>query len=190
MVQSHSLVQILKHIKKLKQGTRKFKQGMPINKNNVFLPNNYKGLTPRSFLSNRNQSTDLLCKSMICFLYDRDLRHENVKRRRQNFLNADPNFSCRFALNNAKFLFWTIKGKCENKVFKSNSNGKNIWAILCGFQNFFLQTFWVTRYYHLVELIFNTGLKPISVTKESWKKYAIKFCFALPPKFSMKILKR
>ena len=105
MVQSHSLVQILKHIKKLKQGTRKFKQGMPINKNNVFLPNNYKGLTPRSFLSNRNQSTDLLCKSMICFLYDRDLRHENVKRRRRNFLNADPNFSGRFALNNAKFLF-------------------------------------------------------------------------------------
>ena len=29
-------------------------------------------------LSYSNQSTDLLCKSMDCFLYDRDLRHERA----------------------------------------------------------------------------------------------------------------
>ena len=31
------------------------------------------------FLSYRNQSIDLLCKSLECFLYDRDLVHERVK---------------------------------------------------------------------------------------------------------------
>ena len=31
------------------------------------------------FLSYRNQSIDLLCKSMAWFLYDRNLRHERVK---------------------------------------------------------------------------------------------------------------
>ena len=37
-------------------------------------------LTPslRRFLSYRNQSIDLLCKSMNWFLYDRDLRHERI----------------------------------------------------------------------------------------------------------------
>ena len=30
------------------------------------------------FFSYRNQSIDLLCKSMDRFLYDRDLRHERV----------------------------------------------------------------------------------------------------------------
>ena len=30
-------------------------------------------------LSYRNQTIDLLCKSMDWFLYDRDLRHESVK---------------------------------------------------------------------------------------------------------------
>ena len=33
----------------------------------------------RSYLSYRNQSIDLLCKSTDWFLYDRDLRHERVK---------------------------------------------------------------------------------------------------------------
>ena len=33
----------------------------------------------RKFLSYRNQSIDLLCKSMDCFLYDKDLHHERVK---------------------------------------------------------------------------------------------------------------
>ena len=31
------------------------------------------------FLSYRNQSSELLCKSMDWFLYDRDLPHERVK---------------------------------------------------------------------------------------------------------------
>ena len=34
----------------------------------------------RKSLSYRKQSTDLLCKSMDWFLYERDLRHERVKR--------------------------------------------------------------------------------------------------------------
>ena len=33
-------------------------------------------------LSYRNQSIDLLCKSMDCFLYDNDLRHERVNMQR------------------------------------------------------------------------------------------------------------
>ena len=36
-------------------------------------------LSWRRSLSYRNQSTDLLCKSMDWFLYDRDLRHERTK---------------------------------------------------------------------------------------------------------------
>ena len=36
-------------------------------------------LSWRRFLSYRNQSIDLLCKSMDWFLYDRDLCHERVK---------------------------------------------------------------------------------------------------------------
>ena len=36
-------------------------------------------LSRRRFLSCRNQSIDLLCKSMDWFLYDRNLRHERVK---------------------------------------------------------------------------------------------------------------
>ena len=35
----------------------------------------------RNPLSYRNQSTDLLRKSMDCFLYDTDLRHERVKKK-------------------------------------------------------------------------------------------------------------
>ena len=37
-------------------------------------------LSRRRPLSCRNQSIDLLCKSMDCFLYDNGLRHERVKR--------------------------------------------------------------------------------------------------------------
>ena len=37
-------------------------------------------LSWRRPLSYRNQSIDLLCKSMECFLYDNGLRHERVKR--------------------------------------------------------------------------------------------------------------
>ena len=36
-------------------------------------------LSCRRSLSYRNQSTDLLCKSMDWFLYDRELHHERVK---------------------------------------------------------------------------------------------------------------
>ena len=36
-------------------------------------------LSWRNFLSYRNQSIDLLCKSTDRFLYDRDLRHKRVK---------------------------------------------------------------------------------------------------------------
>ena len=36
-------------------------------------------LSRRRSLSYRNQSIDLLCKSMDRFLYDRDLCHERVK---------------------------------------------------------------------------------------------------------------
>ena len=39
----------------------------------------FMALSWRSFLSNRNQSMDLLCQSMDWFLYDRDFRHERVK---------------------------------------------------------------------------------------------------------------
>ena len=35
-------------------------------------------------LSYRNQSIDLLPKSMDWFLYDNDLRHEKVKKKQQN----------------------------------------------------------------------------------------------------------
>ena len=35
-------------------------------------------LSRQKSLSYRNQSIDLFCKSMICFLYDRDLPHERV----------------------------------------------------------------------------------------------------------------
>ena len=35
-------------------------------------------LSWKKFLSYRNQSIDLLCKSMDWFLYDRDLRYEIV----------------------------------------------------------------------------------------------------------------
>ena len=38
-------------------------------------------LSWRRSLSYRNQSTDLLCKSMDWFLYDNDLRHERVKQK-------------------------------------------------------------------------------------------------------------
>ena len=37
-------------------------------------------LSRRKSLSYRNQLIDLLCESMDWFLYDRDLRHEKVKR--------------------------------------------------------------------------------------------------------------
>ena len=42
----------------------------------------------RTFLSYRNQSIDLLCKSMDWFLYDRDFRHErvNVAKKTENNL--------------------------------------------------------------------------------------------------------
>ena len=36
-------------------------------------------LSGQRSLSYRNQSIDLLCKSMDWFLYDKDLRHERVK---------------------------------------------------------------------------------------------------------------
>ena len=38
----------------------------------------YLTLSWRSFLSYRNQSIDLFCKSMNWFLYDRGLRHERI----------------------------------------------------------------------------------------------------------------
>ena len=37
-------------------------------------------LSLRRSLSQKNQSTDLLSKSIDWFLYDRDLRHERVKK--------------------------------------------------------------------------------------------------------------
>ena len=46
----------------------------------LFVPNKEVWiLSWRRFLSFRNQSFDLLCKSMDWFLYDRNLRHERVK---------------------------------------------------------------------------------------------------------------
>ena len=47
----------------------------------IYYPNNSRARHHRMSLSNRNQSTDLLCKSMDWFLYDRNLRHERVNYR-------------------------------------------------------------------------------------------------------------
>ena len=45
-------------------------------------------------LSYRNQPTDLLCKSMALFLYDRDLRHERVKIKKYSTFKATDNYKC------------------------------------------------------------------------------------------------
>ena len=65
-------------------------------------------MTERS-LSYRNQSSDLLCKSMNWFLHDRNLRHERVKSR----LNIDKANCKIFQLNFASsfiiamgYIFW------------------------------------------------------------------------------------
>ena len=53
---------------------------------------NYSFLTLswRRSLSHRNQSIDLLCKSMDWFLYDRDLRHESVNDKPLLILDSSP----------------------------------------------------------------------------------------------------
>ena len=55
-------------------------------------------LSWRRFLSCRNQSTDLLCKSMAWFLYDRDLRHERFRI-----------FWTPFSKNTPKWLFLKVR---------------------------------------------------------------------------------
>ena len=57
--------------------TNTFNQGFPISKNNK----NHLYLSWRRPISYRNQSIDLLRKSMDWFLYDIGLRHERVKRK-------------------------------------------------------------------------------------------------------------
>ena len=46
-------------------------------------------LSWRRSLSNRNQSIDLLCKSMGWFLCDRDLRHERIDIAKDIVFNTD-----------------------------------------------------------------------------------------------------
>ena len=69
-----------------------------------FLNSSYLSLPWRRSLSYRNQSTDLLCKSMHRFLYDRDLRHERVNQKSVSLYSRLPYLSdyCRkltFTLN-------------------------------------------------------------------------------------------
>ena len=51
------------------------------------------------FLSYKNQSIDFVCKSIVWFLYDRDLRHERVKVLLSKVLNVLPKL-----LNVSRFL--------------------------------------------------------------------------------------
>ena len=58
---------------------------------NIFLENILHNLLTLSWqrpLSYKNQSIDLLCKSMNWFLYDNDLRHERVKSNAAYFLRV------------------------------------------------------------------------------------------------------
>ena len=68
-------------------------------------------------LSYRNQSIDLLCKSMDCFLYDRDLLHERVKQDPTSSLTPNPNHRC--IQNPVKHLRCRLLGK---KVTASSLN--------------------------------------------------------------------
>ena len=63
-------------------------------------------LSLQMFLSYRNQSIDLLCKSLECFLYDRDLVHERVKQRGNIFylcFGANSNRSMNFRYEDINF---------------------------------------------------------------------------------------
>ena len=55
----------------------------------------YKGLTLswQSSPSNRNQSIDLICKSMDWFPYDKDLHYERVNRVRIRFIEYSKDFA-------------------------------------------------------------------------------------------------
>ena len=94
-------------------------------------------LSWRRPLSYRNQSIDLLCKSMDWFLYDNSPRHERVNVTNQNILPADL-LSRNFLLN--PFVFSIEIGLKEKSwvfrnfsatiyLFKVNNRNtrKNVW---------------------------------------------------------------
>ena len=56
--------------------------------------------------SYRNQSVDLLCKSMNWFLYDNGPRHERVKRDKENIDNG-PCWLC----NSSQFIFFIFESR-------------------------------------------------------------------------------
>ena len=75
-------------------------------------------ISRRRYLSYRNQSNYLLCKSMDLFLYDRDLRHERVQRKETLMLKVNDvqnNTHCSMSA-------MEIPEICMKYLFKVNIN--------------------------------------------------------------------
>ena len=78
-------------------------------------------LSWRRSLSYRTQSTDLQNKSMDWFLYDRDLRHEKIKRQLWNY-KLNQTFQIRIIHCSNKYLWKNEKYVLQYIVFKTILN--------------------------------------------------------------------
>ena len=76
-------------------------------------------LSQRSSLSYRNQSTDLLCKPIKWFLYDRDLSHKRVE---NIFPHTEDISSARENFGNSKAVMSIKKSQQKNPDFQEVSN--------------------------------------------------------------------
>ena len=78
-------------------------------------------LSWRRSLSYKTQSTDLQNKSMDWFLYDRDLRHEKIKRQLWNY-KLNQTFQIRIIHCSNKYLWKNEKYVLQYIVFKTILN--------------------------------------------------------------------
>ena len=77
-----------------------------VNKNQVIAVTRFLTLSWQRSLSNRNQSIDLLCKSVEWFLCDSDLRHERANEKlRGNFINYARKFLVYWWQNSLSYVF-------------------------------------------------------------------------------------
>ena len=94
-------------------------------------------LSWRRPLSYRNQSIDLLCKSVDWFLYGNDLRYERVKKlgltkwsvKYQQFMNCYCTIAI-YSLQNINKRFSEMKNKHQNSLFTTNTVFP-VWSLFC-----------------------------------------------------------